>query len=181
MREACRQDLSHSMMGQREIDMKLLRAVAVGLLLAGTVSVAAQDFDKGRDAFKAGDYATALQELRPLAEQGNANAQKQLGIMYSLGSGVPRDYAEAAQWLRLAAEQGNAAAQFNLGLMYSLGRGVLQDDVITHMWWNIAGANGDGGGSSGRGIIEERMTREQIAEAQALARRCMASDYQDCG
>lgn len=167
------------MMDKREIAMKLLRAVAVGLLLAGTVS--AQDFDKGRDAFEAGDYATALQEWRPLAEQGNANAQNQLGVMYHFARGVPQDYAEAAQWLRLAAEQGNAAAQFNLGLMYSLGRGVLQDNVLALMWWNIAGANGDGGGSSGRGIIEERMTREQISEAQALARRCMASNYQDCG
>ena len=49
------------------------------------------------------------------------------------------------------------------------------------MWFNIAGANGDALGSEYRGKVETRMTREQIAEAQALARRCMASNYQDCG
>jgi hypothetical protein len=49
------------------------------------------------------------------------------------------------------------------------------------MWYNIGGANGNELGSDNRGLIEEQMTREQIAEAQALARRCMSSNYQDCG
>ena len=80
----------------------------------------------------------------------------------------------------MAAEQGNTTAQYNLGLMYASGRGVLQDDVLAHMWWNIGGANGDAGGSENRGKIEQRMTREQIADAQARARRCMSSNYQDC-
>jgi len=81
----------------------------------------------------------------------------------------------------MAAEQGDARAQSDLGLMYSTGRGVLQDAVLAHMWYNIGGANGSAIGSENRGKIEQRMTREQIAEAQAFARRCMASDYQDCG
>jgi hypothetical protein len=49
------------------------------------------------------------------------------------------------------------------------------------MWYNIGGANGNELGSDNRGLIEERMTREQIAEAQAFAWRCMSSNYQDCG
>jgi hypothetical protein len=49
------------------------------------------------------------------------------------------------------------------------------------MWYNIGSANGSTLGPDNRGWIEEYMTREQIAEAQALARRCMTSDYQDCG
>ena len=60
--------------------MKLLRALAVGLFFAGPVS--AQDFEKGFAAYIAGDYATALKELRPLAEQGNDWAQHYLGKMY---------------------------------------------------------------------------------------------------
>jgi hypothetical protein len=64
--------------------------------------------------------------------------------------------------------------------MYDHGRGVLQDAVLAHMWSNIASANGSAIGSTYRGEIEQFMTREQIAEAQALARRCMASNYQDC-
>ena len=62
--------------------------------------VAAQDLQKGYDAFEAGDYATALQEWRPLAEQGDADAQYFLGVMYEKGNGVPKDYAEAVKWYR---------------------------------------------------------------------------------
>ena len=59
--------------------------------------VAAQDLQKGYDAFEAGDYATALQEWRPLAEQGDADAQYFLGVMYKNGQGVPQDYAESVK------------------------------------------------------------------------------------
>ena len=59
-----------------------------------------------------------LDELRALADQGDVDAQFNLGVMYDNGEGVPQDYAEAVRWYRLAAEQGNASAQFNLGSMY---------------------------------------------------------------
>ena len=159
--------------------MKLLRALAVSMMLAGPVS--AQDFQKGFDAYNAGDYGVALQEWLPLIEQGDHRAQTLLGAMYQHGKGVLQDDAEAVKWYRRAAEQGNAVAQKYLGVMYAGGRGVLQVDVLAHMWLNISGANGIADGSNGRSLIEQRMTREQIAEAQALARRCMASNYQDCG
>ena len=57
------------------------------------------------------------------AEQGNAEAESNLGDMYLTGSGVAQDYAEAAQWYRRAAEQGYAPAQFDLGRMYLDARG----------------------------------------------------------
>ena len=66
-------------------------------------------------------------ELKPLAEQGIAEAQYNLGLMYSNGQGVPRDDEEAVKWYRLAAEQGFAESQTNLGLMYGTGRGVEQE------------------------------------------------------
>lgn len=55
-------------------------------------------------AFNRGDYSTALRRWTPLAEQGIANAQNNLGVMYNAGRGVPQDYAEAVRWYRLAAE-----------------------------------------------------------------------------
>ena len=79
-----------------------------------------------------------------------------------------------------AAEQGYAIAQHNLGVIYANGWGVLQDAVLAHMWYNIGGANGNELGTKNRGEIEKLMSREQTAEAQALARVCMASNYQDC-
>lgn len=71
---------------------------------------AAQDLWAGVTAYNAGDYATALGEWMPLAEQGDATAQNNLGVMYEYGLGVPKDDAEAVKWYRMAAEQGNALA-----------------------------------------------------------------------
>ena len=58
-----------------------------------------------------GDYETALREFRPLAEQGHAEAQLNLGIMYSLGLGVPKDHVQAYVWYTLAAGQGDDLAE----------------------------------------------------------------------
>ena len=61
------------------------------------------DFNAGVAAYKQGDYATALREWHPLAKQGNAQAQSNLGIMYYNGQGVTQDYAQAHMWYNLAA------------------------------------------------------------------------------
>ena len=66
----------------------------------------------------------ALHQLRVRAEQGNVDAQFDLGFMYENGDGVPKDSAQAAQWYRKAAEQGLSGAQNSLGVMYAIGKGV---------------------------------------------------------
>ncbi len=91
-----------------------------------------------KQAPSASHYAKALQEYRPLAEQGHAFAQFRLGMMYRKGQGVLRDDAEAAKWYRLAAEQGNADAQFQLGMMYRKGQGVPQDATEAARWYQLA-------------------------------------------
>lgn len=158
---------------------KFLASVAILFTLSGTAQ--AQDWDKGRLAWLAGDYATALQEFRPLAEQGNVNAQFALGVMYDEGQGVPQDYEEAAKWWRNSAEQGDADAQFNIGFMYEFGNGVIQDKVLAHMWYNISNANGSELGAKNRDIVAKKMSQQAIEKAQTLARECMASGYQNCG
>ncbi len=99
--------------------------IAVLLLAALAGSAVAGPFEDAVSARERGDYATALREFRVLAEQGDADAQYNLGFMYS--EGVPQDYVQAGKWYRTAAEQGNAKAQHNLGVMYSTGHGVPQD------------------------------------------------------
>ncbi len=79
-------------------------ALAVALLI-GLAMPAWADFQAGVDAYLRGDYATALQEFKPLAEQGHAEAQTYLAGMYYQGQGVPQDYAEAVKWYRKAADQ----------------------------------------------------------------------------
>ena len=100
------------------------------------------DFQKGLIAYESGDYATALREWRPLAEQGNAGAQFNLGLMYDRGRGVPQNDETAVKWYRLSAEQGHAVAQYNLGVMYDNGKGVPQDDKTAVKWWTLAAEQG---------------------------------------
>ena len=96
----------------------------------------------GVTAYKWGAYGIALREWRPLAEQGNAKAQYNLGLMYRKGQGVPQDDAEAVEWWRKAAEQGNAGAQNNLGVMYRNGHSVPQDYAEAVGWWRKAAEKG---------------------------------------
>ena len=114
---------------------RFLRAAvfSIAVALSGSM-VAAQYFDKGMAAAQAGDYATALKEWQPLADQGNVSAQNNLGVMYQSGKGVLKDEAEAVRWYRLAAEQGYASAQVNLGKMYEFGQGVLKDEAEAVRW-----------------------------------------------
>ena len=124
----------------------------------------------GFAAYERGDYDTAFKELKPLAEQGDTDAQHSLGVMYDTGQGVPQDYKEAATWYRKAAEQGYAPAQYNLGAMYANGEGVPPDDVLAYMWFSLARTQGNEIVIENRDLIAERMTHEQIVEAQILAR-----------
>ena len=100
--------------------------------------------------------------------------------MYDTGEGVPQDDAEAVRWYRLGAEQGNVSAQNNLGVMYVNGKGVPQDFVYAHLWWNLAAANGNETAAKNRDLVVELMSAIQIAEAQKLARECVAKDYKGC-
>ena len=69
------------------------------------------DFHVGVEAWGRGDYDRAVQEFRLLAEQGHAQAQVNLGILYSQGRGVPKDSVQAYRWYTLAAGQGDDLAE----------------------------------------------------------------------
>src|SRR5438309_1536062 len=85
---------------------------ALILMLCMAVPAAAGPLEDAAAADEKGDYATAQRLLRPLADQGNASAQYNLGIMHYTGQGIPQNAAEAAKWFRKAAEQGDEAAQY---------------------------------------------------------------------
>ncbi len=111
-----------------------------------------------------------MSEWRPLAEKGVAEAQYKLGMLYSMGIGVPLDLVQARQWWEKAAVQRHVSAQYYLGIMYSMGYGVPQDFVQAHKWYSLAGANGDKGAATLRDALAKRMTPAEIAEAEKLAR-----------
>ena len=77
-----------------------------------------------------------------MAEQGDANAQYNLGLLYALGQGVPQDFERAAEWYEKAAEQGVAAAQYNLGVIYANGQGVPQNVTEARQWFAQAAEQG---------------------------------------
>jgi hypothetical protein len=121
-----------------------INSVALFILLLPLTQSVRADFDAGLAAYEHGDYKTALQEFRQLAEQGQAAAQHKLGVMYTKGEGVPQDDAEAMQWYRRAADQGFAKAQFNLGAMYASGKGAPQDEAEAVVWFRRAAEQGQG-------------------------------------
>ena len=73
--------------------------------------------------------AQPLDELRELAEQGDAAAQSDLGYVYWQGRGVPQNYIEAVRWFHLAADQGHPDAQYGLGFAYKTGQGAPRNDA----------------------------------------------------
>ena len=96
------------------------------------------DFEKGLVAAKNGEFSIAYSAWYPLAEQGNADAQYFIGVMYV----KHQDDKQAAKWFQKAAVQGNVDAQYNLGMMYSSGSGVLQDDKQAAKWYQKAAEQG---------------------------------------
>jgi hypothetical protein len=112
--------------------------------------------------------AKAAAACRRLAEQGDAQAQSVMGVLYAYGEGVPQDVAEAAKWYRKAADQGNAKAQYHLGLMYAKGRSVPRDLVQALMWLDLAAAQGDALAARSGDQVAAKMTPAQIKEAEAL-------------
>lgn len=121
------------------------------------------DFQAGLDARERGDYATALKEFRPLAEQGDADAQVELGLLYHNGHGVVEDQKQALTWYLRAAEQGNAFAQWLLGHHYLRGEGLPQDYQQAANWYRRAAEQGDDRGQEmlaglyleGRGVPQD--------------------------
>lgn len=167
--------------------MNLLRPILIAFALsfAALAPASAQDFLKASEALNRGDFATALREFRPLAEQGNALAQRILGDMYRRGDGIPIDPIEAVRWYRLAAEQGDAEAQFVLGDIHYHGYyGVSIDydsNLRAYMWWDVAAAQGHELAKKERDKIVGIFNLERIAEAQTRSKRCRESGYRDCG
>ena len=124
--------------------LKFLLSLTFLFLFIG--SVYGDDFQDAEDAYNRKDYKTAYKLLLPLAEQGDAAAQYNLGLMYYTGQGVPQDYKEAVKWYRLSAEQGYAEGQYNLGVIYhegqGVGQGVPQDYIEGLKWYRLAAKQG---------------------------------------
>jgi len=123
------------------------------------------DLQDGFAAYEQGNYQQALLILKPLAENGAAEAQTKLGNMYYLGLGVAEDDQEAVKWFEQAAQQGDLEAHVMLGTLYVLGAGVPQDDAAAADHFRVPAEWGIGGAQFmlgtlymyGRGVPENKV------------------------
>ncbi len=147
----------------------------VALLALSLPTVQAQSTGPNSTAEESGFVENLLER----AQQGEADAQLILGVMYANGRGVPEDDAEAVRWYTLAAEQGHAAAQSNLGVMYANGEGVPEDDAEAVRWYTLAAQQGHALAqlslgvmyATGRGVPENSITAYawiNVAAAQGV-------------
>ena len=166
--------------------IRFIQMGALALVFASS-QVLAQDYDAGLKAYNAGNYGAALEELRPLAEQGNATAQIILARIYYNGYSVPKDEAQAAKWYRLAAEGGNAAAQFLFGIKYDYGLDVLQDYAQAIKWYRLAAEQGNAAAQyrlgriyvNGLGVSKDFTTAHMWFNLASLNDNAPAGEYRD--
>ncbi len=106
----------------------ILRLWVAGFLVLAPAAAHA-DYDSGKKAYDAGDYAAAMREWRPLAEAGDADAQRGMGYIYRFGRGVAVDNEEAVKLYTSSAQQGNMYGQHALGVMFDFRLGVPRDGL----------------------------------------------------
>ena len=147
--------------------MKLYLSAANGGVPYAMYNIGIMYFDgKGVDR----SYVLAMKWYRQAAEKNYPHAQHALGTMYEKGQGVKRDVAEAVKWYTMAADQGYLLAQNNLGVIYTTGdTGVAPNLVQAHLWFNLASKEDSSAGSR-RDRLKAKMTPEQLAEAEKLAK-----------
>ena len=110
------------------------------------------------------NYKKAIEWYEKAAEQGNAAAQNNLGLIYTHGNGVDVNYQKAIEWYEKAAEQGNAQAEFNLGSIYQHGHGVDQSDSMAMRWYAKADSQGhEGAKAEMRAIVISRRAANEHA------------------
>ena len=141
---------------RRLLGSTMMVATALLLFVSGCASTQESD-------------AATVKVMREAAEQGDMEAQFNLGLMYDNGQGVAENDVEAVRWYRKSAEQGDANAQNNLGGMYYNGEGVVQNYTSAHMWMHLARVQGHEDARKNMKLLVEDMTKEQIAEAQKMA------------
>ncbi len=119
------------------------RIIYLSIIVLSLLSAPAYaDFRDGMQAYRAGDFEVAFQAWLPLAENGDAKSQNNLGILYRKGWGIGKNTEKAFQWYERAAKQGFAKAQYNLALLYKSGQGVTRDLAKSVRWIELSARNG---------------------------------------
>ncbi len=116
------------------------------------------------------DEAEAVRWYLKAAAQNEASALFNLGDCYDRGVGVSKSSREALKWFRKAGESGDAKAQYNVGIIYAHGDGTPKDETEAYKWFLLAGAQGVELAKDAILVSERRLTADQRAEGQRLAK-----------
>ncbi len=146
--------------------MRYLLVVVFIFILSSLAT--AQDFKKGMQAYQRDDYAAAMAEWRPLAEQGSTEAQFALAQMYNIGLGVPQSDTEAFTWFRRAGEGGHDDAEIILGFFYANGVGIRADPFQAYYWFSVAARRGNSVAVANRRNLAPLLSAAQRSEADQL-------------
>lgn len=138
------------------------------LILAYTTYVFA-DSQTALDAYKAGDYTTALKKWRTLSEKDDPEAQYRLCTVFRRAHGVKKNNEKAFSYCKQSAQQGHVLAQVRLGIMYKKGEGTKKNLTRGLMWLNIASNKKNSFAIKMRKKIKEKMTASQIQTSSDLA------------
>ncbi|MEL6946873.1 MAG: tetratricopeptide repeat protein [Pseudomonadota bacterium] len=132
-------------------------------------AAANSSLEKARDLMEASKFVEARQALMPLARSGNADAEELIGVMYALGLGVEKDDRRAFEWYLRSSLKGHPGAQSGIGWYYEVGRGLpAPDKVRAYLWYALSAIGGDVDAPDSLASLEQKMTKEEIAAAQAL-------------
>ena len=148
-----------------------MRKWLLAVLLAPMLSWGGQQ--EAVEAYRTGDYASAMTQFKALAGEGDAVAMYYLGIIYDRGFGVPPDVVEAAKWFEKGAARGDSLSAYHFGKMAEAGKGVPKDPVAAYVWLTVSAdkaPNERDAAYTRRDIrkLERSMTPEQLAKAKGL-------------
>ncbi len=125
--------------------------------------------EPARDLMEAGRFAEAMEELRPAARSGNAEAEELIGVMYALGLGVEKDEVRAFEWYLRAAMKGHPGAQSGVGWYYEVGIGLPSPDLVrAYVWYVLSAIGGDPDAAISQEEVRKKMTLEEIEHAHEL-------------
>lgn len=130
-----------------------MRNLWTALLYIAISSTAHAGLDEGKAAYARQDYSAAMNELQPVAEQGNVEAQYYIGYIYQNGQGVNEDQQQAAKWYLKAANGGYGPAQSKIGFMYANGHAFTKDYEKAAIWYRKAAEQGNLTGQKELGVL----------------------------
>jgi hypothetical protein len=152
---------------------------ALGAGITSTAPLATAGETEARQFMQAGEYEKAIQDLRPLADQGSPTAEYLLGEIYLGGHGG--DMQQALKWMTASAEQGYAQAQARLGMIYAKGMGVPVNNIEAYRWFSLAAQGADAKSKlktvseANRGVIAKRLSPAERQQAEGMVQSWRAT------